>query len=101
MRALPFALNDLLSITAAAREAGGRTALLDAAQRYTLAALAELALARLAQLVPAPTRPYALVGSNTLDAAITLYALLEARVPVLMLRFSFWWPSSRWRSLGC
>jgi o-succinylbenzoate---CoA ligase len=85
VRALPFALNDPLSITAAAREAGGRTALLIGAQRYTFAELAQRAQARMAQLAPVPARPYALVGSNTLDTAVTLYALLEARVPVLML----------------
>ncbi|MDZ7651956.1 MAG: AMP-binding protein [Burkholderiaceae bacterium] len=32
-----------------------------------------------------PRRPHALIGSNTLDTAITLYALLEARVPALLL----------------
>jgi len=78
-------LNDPLSITAAAREAGGRTALLIGDRRYPFAELADLARARHAQLAPAPHRPYALVGSNTLDTAITLYALLEARVPVLLL----------------
>jgi O-succinylbenzoic acid--CoA ligase len=79
------ALSDPLSITAAAREAGGRTALLIGAQRYTFAELAELARARMARLAPQPARPFALVATNTLDTALTLYALLEARVPVLML----------------
>jgi O-succinylbenzoic acid--CoA ligase len=78
-------LNDPLSITAAAREAGSRTALCVGAQRYTFAELAARAQAFREQLAPDPPRPYALVGANTLDTAVTLYALLEARVPVLML----------------
>jgi O-succinylbenzoic acid--CoA ligase len=78
-------LNDPLSITAAAREAGGRTALLVGAHRYTFAELAALAQARRAALDLDPRTPHALIGSNTLDTAITLYALLDARMPVLML----------------
>jgi O-succinylbenzoic acid--CoA ligase len=78
-------VNDPLSITAAAREAGGRTALLVGGQRFTFAELAERAAMKCARLAPHPRRPYALIGSNTLDTVVTLYALLEARVPVLML----------------
>ncbi len=78
-------MNDPLSITAAAREAGARTALIVGAQRYTFADLAALAAARREQLALAAGTPFALVGSNTLDTAVALYALLEARVPVLLL----------------
>ncbi|MCU0940053.1 MAG: AMP-binding protein [Burkholderiaceae bacterium] len=78
-------MNDPLSITAAAREAGGRTALIVGAQRYTFAELAAFAQARRAALDLDPHTPHALIGSNTLDTAVTLYALLDARVPVLML----------------
>jgi O-succinylbenzoic acid--CoA ligase len=78
-------LNDPLSIAAAAREAGSSTALLVGERRYTFAELAALAQARRAALDLDPRTPRALIGSNTLDTAVTLYALLEARVPVLLL----------------
>lgn len=78
-------MNDPLSITAAAREAGGHPALIVGARHYTFAELAGLAQARRAALDLDPRTPHALIGSNTLDTVVTLYALLEARVPVLML----------------
>jgi O-succinylbenzoic acid--CoA ligase len=78
-------VNDPLSITAAAREAGSRTALVVGNRRFTFAELALRAAAQRAHLAPDPRRPFALVAGNTLDTAITLYALLEARVPALML----------------
>ncbi len=78
-------LNDPLSIAAAAREAGSRTALLVGEQRYTFAELADLAQARRQALDLDPRTAHALIGCNTLDTAVTFYALLEARVPALML----------------
>lgn len=80
-------MNDPLSITAAARDAPGAVALHVGRERYTFADLADLVRARLtdlgAELVPG--RPVPLVGRNTLERVVALYALLEARVPVLLV----------------
>ncbi len=79
-------MSDALSIFAAAREAADATALTIGAERYTFARLAELTRARLRELpVDAPARPFALNAGNTLASVITLYALLEARRPALLL----------------
>ncbi len=80
-------VNDDLSIFAAADDAPAAVALLAGDERYTFAELAGLTRARLGDLAPhlQPGRAYPLVGTNTLDAVITLYALLESRVPVLLL----------------
>lgn len=83
-------MSEAFSIFAAAREAGARVALRvgDAAYRY--ADMAELAAQRLAALRAEPAfaaaaAPWPLVAANTLDTLVTLYALLEARVPVQLL----------------
>jgi len=74
------------SIQSAAREAPRRIGLRVGGEEFDFATLAALAAARAAELDwPAPGRPYPLTGSNSLATAITLYALLEAGVPALML----------------
>jgi O-succinylbenzoic acid--CoA ligase len=78
-------LLDPLSIAAATRDAPQRTALIADGRRYRFAELAALAQQRRAALPLDPRRAFALIGSNTLETAVTLYALLEARVPVLLL----------------
>ena len=80
-------VNEALSILAAAREAGGATALHAGAQRYSFADLARLTEQRLVTLAPQvrPGSAHPVVGSNTLDTLLTLYALLELRVPALLL----------------
>jgi O-succinylbenzoic acid--CoA ligase len=80
-------VNDRLSILAAARDAPAAVALLAGNERFTFAELADLTRARLAQLDPQlqRRRAHPLVGTNSLDTVITLYALLEARAPVLLL----------------
>lgn len=80
-------MNDPLSITAAARDAADAVALHVGNERYTFAQLADLVRTRLADLGPelVPGRPVPLVGRNTLERAVALYTLLEARVPVLLL----------------
>ena len=80
-------MNDPLSIFAAARAAAGATGLAIGEQRYTFARLAELTRERL-RLLPAGANdgaPLVLPGTNRLETVITLYALLEARVPALLL----------------
>jgi O-succinylbenzoic acid--CoA ligase len=80
-------VKEALSILAAAREAGGATALEDGTQRYSFADLARLTEQRLATLAPLvrPGSAHPVVGSNTLDTLLTLYALLELRMPALLL----------------
>ena len=80
-------MNEALSISAAARDAGDRIALHVGRDHYTFAQLADLAAARRAALTPElkPGRAFPLLGTNTLDTVVTLYALLEAHAPVLLL----------------
>lgn len=78
-------MTDPFSIFAAAREAPRAIALHAEGRRYTFAALAELTRARLDALSHEARAPYALVGTNALDTVVTLYALLELRVPALLL----------------
>jgi O-succinylbenzoic acid--CoA ligase len=80
-------LNDLLSITAAARDAADAVALHVGRERYTYAQIADLVRTRLADLGAelVPGRPVPLVGRNTLERVIAFYTLLEARVPVLLV----------------
>ena len=76
-----------LSIRAAAREAGDAAALHTEARSHTFVELARLTEARMATLA-VQLRPGALhpvVGDNTLDTLLTLYALLELGVPALLL----------------
>jgi O-succinylbenzoic acid--CoA ligase len=81
------AADDALSIFAAARQAGDALALRVDGLAYTFADLARLTQRRLHSLEgEAPGgSPCALIGSNTLDTLLTLYALLELHVPALML----------------
>ena len=80
-------VNEALSIFAAAREAGRATALHDGEHRHTFAELARLVELRMAALMPQlhSGAAHPLVGSNTLDTLLTLYALLELGVPALLL----------------
>ncbi len=80
-------MNDDLSIFAAADDSPAAQALLVGDERYTFGELADLARARLEVLAPQlqPGRAYPLLGANSLDTVITIYALLQARVPVLLL----------------
>jgi len=80
-------VNDALSISAAAREAGSATALHTEERSYSYAQLAQLTAQRVAELAPAlqPGAVHPVVGINTLDTLLTLYALLELRVPALLL----------------
>ncbi len=80
-------MSDKLSISAAAREAGSATALHTEERRYSYAQLAQLTAQRMAELAPTlrPGAVHPVVGSNTLDTLLTLYALLELQVPALLL----------------
>ena len=80
-------MTDALSVFAAAREAPRATALRCGDRAYRFDELADLVndrLRSLPELGSAP-RPYALVGTNTLDTVLTVYALLERRIPMLLL----------------
>lgn len=76
-----------LSVRAAARAAGSATALHTEARSYTFAELARRVDERMAALAPVlqPGAAHPVVGGNTLDTLLTLYALLELRVPALLL----------------
>lgn len=76
-----------LSIFAAAREVGTAPALRCGSIVYSFADLAALTAARIAGLreVIATGRPYAVLGRNTAESVVTLYALLELGVPALLL----------------
>ncbi|MDO9071721.1 MAG: AMP-binding protein [Rubrivivax sp.] len=80
-------MSDGLSIIAAAREAGDAAALHTEARSYSFAELARLTEGRMATLakVARPGAIHPVVGSNTLDTLLTLYALLELKVPALLL----------------
>jgi O-succinylbenzoic acid--CoA ligase len=78
-------VTDPFSIFAAAREAPRAIALHAEGRRYTFAALAELTRTRMDALSHEARAPHALVGTNALDTVVTLYALLELRVPALLL----------------
>lgn len=77
-------MTDGLSISAAAREAGAAVALITRDGHYSFAELAQLAQQRVRSL-PEGAGPVTVVGTNTLDTLVTLYALLEARRPALLL----------------
>ncbi len=78
-------MSELLSIRAAAREAGDAVALHVGDQRYRFADLARLAEPHVDALASRVPGPSPLVGTNTLDTLVMLYALLEARRPALLL----------------
>ncbi len=75
-----------LSLRAAAGECPRGIALCTEHESITFAKLWDLVDARIKTLVrPKAGRPYILVGENTLDVFVTLYALLEERIPFLLL----------------
>jgi O-succinylbenzoic acid--CoA ligase len=78
-------MSELLSIRAAAREAGNAIGLRIGDQTYRFADLAQLAEKHLTALRSLGQAPTTLVAANTLDTLVMLYALLEARRPVLLL----------------
>ncbi len=78
-------VTDPFSIFAAARDAPSAVALHAEGRRYTFAALAELTRARMQSFPHELAVPHALVGANALETIVTLYALLELRVPALLL----------------
>ncbi|MEP7182129.1 MAG: AMP-binding protein [Betaproteobacteria bacterium] len=80
-------MNEPLSIFAAAADAGAATALRIAGREYTFTELADLVRARLATLAPVSGngRSHPLVADGSLATLVTMYALLEARVPALLL----------------
>lgn len=80
-------MSDPLSIAEAARDAGDRIGLRIAGRGYTFAELSALTRHRMRTLAPAVRRdvPHPLVGHNTLDTLVSVYALLEMRVPMLMV----------------
>jgi O-succinylbenzoic acid--CoA ligase len=80
-------VNDSLSIFAAARDAGDAPGLRVGDRVYTFAQLAEMTKHRLFALRPELREgmPFRLEGTNALDTLITLYALLEIRVPALFV----------------
>jgi hypothetical protein len=79
--------DDSLSIFAAARDAGNAAGLAIGAGTYTFAELAALAQGRIAQIThdARASAAFPLVGSNTLETVVTLYALLETRLPALLV----------------
>lgn len=80
-------MTDALSVFAAAREAPRATALRHGDRTFRFDELADLVndrLRALPELAPL-ARPFALVGANSLDAVLTVYALLERRLPLLLL----------------
>ncbi|HJW51752.1 MAG TPA: AMP-binding protein [Burkholderiaceae bacterium] len=77
-------MNDPLSIRAAAQDAGERTALRVDGRGYSFVELA----ARVAPCIdalPSGRDPVPVTGVNMLEVLLTLYALLEARRPALLL----------------
>jgi o-succinylbenzoate---CoA ligase len=80
-------MSEPLSIFAAAQDARDAPGLVVGARVHTFGELAELTRSRVSSLGrdTATGAPYPLIGSNTLDAVVTLYALLELAVPALLL----------------
>ena len=80
-------MTDPFSILNAARDAGSAVGLVDGEREYRFSELARLAERRMEQLAsdgPLP-RFHAVAGTNSVDTLATLYALLELRIPALML----------------
>ncbi len=80
-------MSDALSIRAAAGEAGARVALVAGGRAYTYAEVAALVERELPGLAHACGygAAFPLVADNALATAVTLLALLELRVPALLL----------------
>lgn len=75
-----------LSIFAAARESDAAIALETAERSLTFGELAELTLTRLTTIDDAgDNRPYPVIGHNTLDTIVTLYALWERGIAPLLV----------------
>ncbi len=80
-------MSDPFSIFDAAKEAGNAPALCDGDRLYSFAQLAEAVRMRLPALegeARAGT-PHPIVASNSLETLVTFYALLERRIPALLL----------------
>jgi O-succinylbenzoic acid--CoA ligase len=80
-------LSDALSILAAAHEAPDALALWSEGACLTFAQLADRVRERRRRLDPqiAPGMAFPVEGAATVDTLVTLYALLEARVPALLV----------------
>jgi len=80
-------MSDPLSIFSAARDAGEAPGLRVGDRQYTFAQLAGMTETRLFALSPELRDgfPCVLEGTNTLETLVTLYALLEIRVPALLI----------------
>lgn len=80
-------MSDALSIFAAARDAAAHVGLLAGGRPYCFAELAALTRERMRELAPDACggSPFVVTGSNTLATVTTLYALLELRIPALLL----------------
>ena len=80
-------MSELLSIRAAAAEAGAAPALGCAGRTFTFGQLAARVEAELPGLARTcvDRRPHPLVAANTLATVVTLLALLELRVPALLI----------------
>ena len=78
---------EALSIFAAAQEAPAATGLVIGARSYSFAELAEMARARMVELAREAHEgmPYPLLGDNTLETVVSLYGLLEMKVPALLV----------------
>ncbi|MGE5338551.1 MAG: AMP-binding protein [Gemmatimonadota bacterium] len=79
--------SEALSVFAAARQAPGAIALCVDGRRFTFSELAELTRERLRslELDQRAAGPYPLDAANALDTVVSLYALLERRIPALLL----------------
>jgi O-succinylbenzoic acid--CoA ligase len=80
-------MDELLSVRAAAREAGDAWALRVDGGAYAYRELASLVETRMRALdhETRARRPHALVADNTLASVVDLFALLELRVPALLV----------------
>ena len=77
---------EALSIEAASRDAPHNIALCYEGKSYTYEALCALTREKRLTLKKPPLgRPYVLVGRNTLETFLTIYALLEEKIPFLLL----------------
>lgn len=74
------------SIEKAASEFPNATAIVDCDRAISFSELRDLVRQRRQVLTrPQPGRPYILTGENTLDVFVTLYTLLEEKIPFLLL----------------
>lgn len=80
-------MSRMFSVLEAARQAPSAIGLVDGSREFRFGELAQMTERRMAHLSAGGRLPrfHALAGSNTLDTLITLYALLELRVPALLM----------------